>query len=179
MAMRRVSFNPLHKDDGRDSMKKYLVSGLAILCLLAGSGVVTTSAQIDSDRTIEATIPYAFVVGNDTLPAGQYTIRLSDDTNLNLFVVRSTNGRTAAFFQTRDVQANEPPRRTELVFDKIGDTYFLSQIWLTGSKLGVELEKSKAEQKLEAGGMISERHSVAANHRSSKKMKKAEAQDQH
>lgn len=160
-------------------MKKYLISGLAILCLLAGSGVVTTSAQIDGDNTIEAAIPYAFVVGNQTLPAGKYTIKVADDNNLNLFVVRSTDGRTAEFFQTHDVQANQTPRQTELVFNKIGDTYFLSQIWLTGSKLGVDLEKSKAEQKLEAGGMTSERHSVMANHRSSKKTKEAEAQDQH
>jgi hypothetical protein len=140
--------------------------------------VVTTSAQIDSGETIEAAIPYAFVVGNKTLPAGKYTIKVSDDTNLNLFVVRSTDGRTAAFFETQDVQANQTPRQTELVFNKIGDTYFLSQIWLTGSKLGANLEKSKAEQKLEAGGMTSERHSVAANHGSSKKMKEAQGQDQ-
>jgi hypothetical protein len=160
-------------------MKKYLISGLAILCLLAGSGVVTTNAQIDGDNTIEADIPYAFVVGDKTLPAGKYTIKLADDTNLNLFVVRSTDGRTAAFFPTQDVQANQTPRQTELVFNKIGDTYFLSQIWLTGSKLGEEVEKSKAEQKLEVGGMTSERHSVAANHRSSKKTKETEAKDQH
>lgn len=159
-------------------MKKYLISGLAILCFLAGSGVVTTSAQIDSSETIEANIPYAFVIGNKTLPAGKYTFKVSDDTNLNVFVVRSTDGRTAEFFQTQDVQANETPRRTELVFNKIGDTYFLSQIWLDGSKLGAELEKSKAEHQLEAGGRTSEHHSVAANHRSSKKTKEAQAQDQ-
>jgi hypothetical protein len=159
-------------------MKKYLVSMLAILCFLAGSGVGTSSAQIDSGETIDATIPFTFVVGNQTLPAGKYTIKVSDDSNLNLLVVRSTDGRAAAFFETQDVQANETPRQTELVFNKIGDSYFLSQIWLAGSQLGANLKKSKAEQKLEAGGMTSERHSVAANHRSSKKMKEAEGQDQ-
>jgi hypothetical protein len=160
-------------------MKKYLVSMLAILCLFVGIGVATASAQIDSDETIEANIPYAFVIGDRTLPAGKYTIKVSDDMNLNLLVVRSADGRTAAFFQTQDAQANETPRQTELVFNKIGDSYFLSQIWLAGSNQGAELEKSKAEQKLEAGGMTSERHSVAANHGSSKKTKEAEAQDQH
>jgi hypothetical protein len=159
-------------------MKKYLVSGLAILCLLTGIGGVTASALIDSDETIVADIPYDFVVIDQTLPAGKYTIRVSDDTNLNLLVVRSTDGRTAAFFQTQDVQANQTPRQTEVVFDKIGDSYFLSQLWLAGSNQGVELEKSKAEKKLEDGGMTAERHSVTANHRPSKKTKEAEAQDQ-
>src|SRR5436305_14396865 len=115
MAMRRVSFNHLHKDDGRDSMKKYLVSGLAILCLLTGFGGLTASAMIDSDETIVADIPFDFVVRDQTLPAGKYTMKVSDDTNLNLLVVRSTDGRTAAFFQTQDAQAKETPRRTELV----------------------------------------------------------------
>jgi hypothetical protein len=103
---------------------------------------------------------------------------VSDDTNPNLLVVRSTDGRTAAFFQTEDAQANETPRQTELVFNKIGDSYFLSQIWVAGSKQGAGLVKSKAEQKLEAGGMTSERHSVAADHGSPKKTKEAEAQVQ-
>jgi hypothetical protein len=159
-------------------MKKYLISGLAILCLLATSGVVTTRAQIDSGETIEAAIPFAFVVGNHTLPAGDYTIKVSDDTDLNLLVVRSTEGRTAAFFQTMDAQAKGTPRQTELVFDKIGDNYFLSQIWVAGSQQGAELEKSKAEQQLEASGMTSERRSVAANYRASNKRKEAEGQDQ-
>ncbi|MGA9770651.1 MAG: hypothetical protein WBV94_16545 [Blastocatellia bacterium] len=159
-------------------MKNYLVRGLLILCLFAGIGGAQASAQIDSDETIVADIPYDFVVRDQTLPAGKYTIKVSDDKDLSVLVLRSANGRRSALFQTQDIQANQTPRKTELVFDKVGDAYFLSQIWLSGSDQGVELEKSKAEQKLVDGGMKSERQSIAAIHRSSKKAKKAEARDQ-
>ena len=143
-------------------MRKYLVNGLAILCLLGGIGV-KASAQIYSDETIIADIPYDFVVRDQTLPAGKYTFKVADDTNLNLLVLRSEGGKTAVFFQTLYVQANEPPRQTELVFDKVGDTYFLSQIWLEGSNTGDEVEKTKAERKLESEGMRSEHQSVMAD----------------
>ena len=159
-------------------MRTYLVRGIVILCLLTGIGGVRASAQSDSDEIIVADIPYDFVVRDQTLPAGRYTIKVSDDTNLNVLVLRSANGRRSALFQTQDIQADQTPRQTELTFNKIGDTYFLSQIWLAGSDQGVALEKSKAEQKLEDGGMKSERHAVSAVHRSSKKAKKAEAKDQ-
>jgi hypothetical protein len=143
-------------------MKKYLVNGLAILCLLTGIGGLTASAMIDSDETIVADIPFDFVIGDQTLPAGKYTMKVSDDTNLNLLALRNDRGRTVLFFQTLDVEANQEPRHTELVFNKIGDEYFLSRIWLEGSNSGDELEKSKAERRLEDGGMKSEHMSVMA-----------------
>ena len=159
-------------------MKKYLVRGLVVLCLLTGVGSLRASAQIDSDETIDADIPFNFVVNDQTFSAGKYTLKVSDDTNLNLFLLRSRNGRRSAFIQTQDVQTGETPRKTELVFNKIGDTYFLSQIWVSGNAQGAELEKSKAEKKLEDGGMKSERLSIAAVHRAAKKAKKAEAKNQ-
>ena len=152
-------------------MKKYLVRGLIVFCLLTGIGGLQASAQIDSDETIDADIPFDFVVNDQTFSAGKYTLKVSDDANLNLFVLRSRNGRKSTFIQTQDVQQEQTPRKTELVFNKLGDTYFLSQIWLSGNAQGVEVEKSKAERKLEDGGMKSEHLSIAAIHRSVKKAK--------
>jgi hypothetical protein len=143
-------------------MKNYIGKTLLIVCLLAGVGVVTAKAQIYSDTTVEADIPYAFIVGTTTLPAGKYTIRTLDDTSLNLLEIRSSNGRAAAAFETQSNLAERTPLQTELVFNKIGDQYFLSQIWVAGSDSGAQVEKSKMERGLEAGGSNSERHSVAS-----------------
>ena len=159
-------------------MKEYVVRGLIMIGLLTGMGGHRASAQIDSDETIDADIPFDFVVNDQTFTAGKYTLKVSDDTNLNVFLLRSRNGRKSAFIQTQDVQSEQTPHKTQLVFNKIGDTYFLSQIWLGGAVQGAELEKSKTERKLEDGGMKSERMSIAAVHRSVKKAKKAAAKDQ-
>lgn len=53
-------------------MNKYIVRTLLIICLLASVGAVTTKAQIDSDVSVEADIPYAFIIRDTTLPAGKY-----------------------------------------------------------------------------------------------------------
>lgn len=150
-------------------MSRYIVRTLLVLCFLVTVGDVATNAQIDSDVTIEADIPNAFVVKDTSLPAGKYTIRVVDDTNLKVLEIRSVRGDKSVLFETEDTLANETPRRTELVFDKIGDKYFLSQIWLSGSNSGSQLEKTKMERDLEASGMKGERNSVIAHHRSSKK----------
>lgn len=152
-------------------MNGYIGKTLLILCILAGIGGSSAKAQIDNDTTVEADIPHAFVVKETTLPPGRYTIKVLDDTNLNLLEIRSANGRSAGVFETVGVQADQTPRHTELIFDKIGDQYFLSQIWLSSSDSGAQVVKSKMQQSLETTGVKAERHSVAAHHKSSKTKK--------
>lgn len=141
------------------------------LCLVIGLGAaMAASAQIEGDMTIEANIPHAFVVRDTTLPAGKYTIKVADDaTSLNVLEIRSANARTAVLFETEDIQTNRAPGKSELIFDKIGDTYFLSQVFLKGDNSGNQLPKSRMERKLEDGGLKAEMHSVAAYKKQSKR----------
>ena len=136
---------------------------LLIVSLLVAGGQGIASAQI-GDTTIEANITHDFIVGTTTLPAGKYEIKSLYETDPNSFEIRSANGHAVAVFETHSAQANRTPRKTELVFNKLGDSYFLSQIWLEGNDVGIELEKTKEEKKLEEGGIASEHPSVAAKH---------------
>jgi hypothetical protein len=141
---------------------KYITKGFLALCLLLGVGAVTASAQIESDVTVKANIPQAFVVNDTTLPAGKYTIRVVEDTALDVLEIRSEDGRTAVLFNTDSAEPKQMPNKTELVFDKVGDTYFLSQIFVEGDDTGNQLIKSRMERKLEGDGLKSEKHSMAA-----------------
>jgi hypothetical protein len=141
---------------------KYITKGFLALCLLLGVGAVGASAQIESDVTVKANIPQAFVVNDTTLPAGKYTIRVVEDTALDVLEIRSEDGRTTVLFNTDSAEPKQMPNKTELVFDKVGDTYFLSQIFVEGDDTGNQLIKSRMERKLESDGLKSERHSVAA-----------------
>jgi hypothetical protein len=134
------------------------------LCLLAAGGAVVANAQGDQPAIIDVNVSHAFVVGNTTLPAGKYEIRRLDDTVTNVSEIRSTNGRTAVVFETEDAQPrdDQPASKTELVFNKVGNQYFLSQVWVAGSLNGRELPKSKMEKRLAEGGSQTEKHSVAA-----------------
>jgi len=134
------------------------------LCLLVGLGAtLSTNAQIDSGVTIRANIPHAFVVNNTTLPAGTYDIRVADDyTELNVLEIRSVNRKTAVLFDTESTEAKQIMQRSELVFDKIGDTYFLSRVFLSGDQSGNQLQKSKMQRRLEESGSVADSHSIAA-----------------
>jgi hypothetical protein len=52
--------------------------------------------------------------------------------------------------------------KTELVFNKVGNQYFLAQIWVAGSAAGNEVPKSRMEKRLAKGGSQSEKQSVVA-----------------
>jgi hypothetical protein len=64
----------------------------------------------------------------------------------------------------RDSQAGTSPAKTELIFDKYGNHYFLSKLFDEGNKLGSALEESRYEKKLSSGATREERH-VSAHRR--------------
>ncbi|SRR6266540_6017394 len=133
------------------------------LCLLTVGGGIVANAQIDSDSIIEANVPFSFVVGKTTLPAGKYEIKGFDDNTPAVLELRA-KGRKTINFETEAAQMRdgEPATKTELVFDKVGDKYFLSQVWVAGNGSGSQLVKSKMEKRVEGDGTRTERHTVAA-----------------
>jgi hypothetical protein len=144
-------------------MIRHLGKLLLALCLLTVGGGIVANAQINSDVTIHVNVPFNYTVGDTTLPAGKYEIRTTEDLP-NVLDIRSTDGRTSVLVDTENVEAKDrrPVNKSEAIFEKIGDNYFLSEIWVAGSGSGSELTKSKREKSLQARGMNSERHSVAA-----------------
>lgn len=145
------------------------------LCLVSLGATLTANAQIRSDATIKANIPNSFVVNNTTLPAGTYVITVVDvgASDLTVLEIRSANGKTAVLFDTQSVTVPGLAPQTALVFDKIGDTYFLSRVFLKGNEGGNQLLKSKMQRRLEENGSIAESHSIAASPALAKSSKRA------
>jgi hypothetical protein len=137
---------------------------LILLVFLIGVGTATASAQLIG--ALDVTVPHSFFVNKTELPAGKYTVRVLDDTSPNMMEIRSVDGHNSVMFDTENAQPNGEPRESELVFDKLGDDYFLSRIWLEGdSYVGYELEKPTMEMQLEGKGIKAEKHQVAMNRR--------------
>ena len=135
-----------------------------VLCLVSLGATLTANAQIRSDANIRANIPYSFVVNNTTLPAGTYVITVADPyaSDLTVLEIRSANGKTGVLFDTQPVTVPGLAPQTALVFDKIGDTYFLSKVFMKDYEGGNQLLKSKTQRRLEENGSIAESHSIAA-----------------
>jgi hypothetical protein len=127
-------------------MKNIMLRLFAIIILLVtvafASALASVSAQTPG-HNITANIPFEFNVGDKTLPAGQYSVARinSDGTQL-----RISNREDGASRLTQTVQDNEPKEQSVLVFNRYGDRYFLSQVWLTGERVGREMLKSRSEK---------------------------------
>jgi hypothetical protein len=86
------------------------------------------SALADSRDPTVTTVPFNFVAGNKTFPAGRYTIsRISDDPRRGL-LIQSSDGKTNAFFLPTTVESAAPNDQPKLQFRHEGDEYFLSSI---------------------------------------------------
>jgi hypothetical protein len=174
-SIRRMANSELHAVRPNRGDRFEMISKLFLsLCLIVGlSAVMATNAQIESDATIYTNIPHSFIVRDTTLPAGEYMLKVADDYNdLNVLEIRSRQGHMAVIFETETVEANRAPGRSELVFNKIGDNYFLSQVFLRGDASGNELPKSRMMKRLEDSGLKAEMHSIAATKKQSKQSAK-------
>src|SRR6202043_472979 len=74
-----------------DNMKKsYLTAVVMLMCLL-GAGVVGARAQ--TTDAVVVNVPFEFVAGGATLPAGEYRVsRLDPGVGQELFISGSTQG---------------------------------------------------------------------------------------
>jgi hypothetical protein len=144
------------------NVKTQFMSRLLILGLLIAAGDICAKAQALAEGSIKADVPFAFIVGKKMFPAGKYTLKLADDTNPGVLEIRNDNRRGTILFGAETAQAKENPRQTELVFDKIGDQYFLSEIWASDTNVGYRLLKTNAETSLEGGDIKTEHRSIPA-----------------
>ncbi len=133
-----------------------LVATMTVLAIAGGN-----AAQAQVADPVVADIPFGFTVRDTTFPAGEYTIKRLDSVDTGVMEIRSADGNETLIFLVGSVKAKKEPNQTELVFDRVGDQYFLSEIFEAENDYGVELRKSRTERKLEKEGAISQIHSLA------------------
>ncbi len=102
------------------------------LTSLTAFGMVTNGVRVN--------VPFSFVVEKTVLPAGRYVIRPVDPANPNILTIRSENGRKSVIVVTEPVTATDKtPQSSELLFQKVGNREYLSQIWENGAYDGSEI----------------------------------------
>jgi len=92
-------------------------------------------------------IPFDFVAGNKTLPAGEYSIKAAAPERTLLLIDRN-DAAASAFMNTEAVAKTEMQTESKLVFNRYGDRYFLSQVWTAGNFRGRQLSKSAREKEM-------------------------------
>ena len=116
---------------------------MAALSLSALS--LTAMAQQVTRRT--AHIDFAFTVGAQQMPAGDYVFEpLHMDNPSQLLLVRNTATGAQAIVATFRARSESKSQDAPLNFNKYGDQHYLAQVTLGGN--AYQLVKSGAERKL-------------------------------
>ena len=127
-------------------MKSHLRTLVPVLISLffVTAGAPLVNAQITNE--IRAHLDHSFVIGNTTLPPGDYTFRMVQDSDLSEMTATSANDKTSVTFLVRDTMADHTPSHSELTFRKYGNTEFLNRIFETGSKDGAEVTETGRQE---------------------------------
>jgi hypothetical protein len=123
-------------------MKRNMLGALVIFIVAFAVAVPMVNAQ----TIMTANVPFAFSVGQQQFPAGTYAIR---EVSSAATLIQSKDGKekSLALYQSAGPSKTD---ETKLVFHKIGDHYFLSQIWSSVAGQGQALPESKLEKEMEA-----------------------------
>ena len=83
-------------------MAKQIIKGLTMLMIVVALAFVTSAAYGQSSQQSVAKIPFEFVVGDKSLPAGEYGVRSADGTGQDFHGKCGRGGsRLSAPFQCR------------------------------------------------------------------------------
>jgi len=123
--------------------------------------LLATAAQAQTTN-ITAKIPFGFIVGNQTYSAGEYTVRSMSQSSPAIRIDNadeSEKGITLA----NVCRSGGAADATTLVFQRLGDNYFLYQVWTGGSNTGREFPMTKTQVQLAKNDSKPELVIVAAN----------------
>jgi hypothetical protein len=148
----------------QEKRRYHLLSLFIALVIALTMYPIKAEAQITG--SLEADIPFQFHVGSVKLPAGKYTIRVADNSDLSVMEISSADGSISALFQVRDAQAKSTPGKSELIFNKYGHRYFLERLFDESNPSGSAVVKSGYEKRIAEAAAESQEH-VPAQHRAS------------
>jgi hypothetical protein len=120
-----------------------------------------SKAQAQIVGEIEANIPFQFHAGNVRLPAGRYFIHVLDNTDLTVMEITSADGSTSALFDVQGTQATSSPAKSDLIFDKYGNRYFLAKLFDEGNPSGSQLVESRYEKRISHASAEGQEHVAA------------------
>jgi hypothetical protein len=131
-------------------MKKQAFRTITMLSLLLVLAAVSVNAQGRSENSIAGNIPFDFAVGDTKLPAGNYTLqRIALTSSHDRLVIKSADGHGDSHtVMTMPNRTSEVQKESKLIFNRYGDQYFLSQVWMAGSDTGRDLFQSRNERNL-------------------------------
>ena len=119
-------------------MKKELsLLGLCLLLLSMLAYAKTVNMKVN--------IPFSFVAGNTTLPAGEYTVQGLGSAGNAISIRKLVDKSAVGLVLAHRCESRDTQEASKLVFHRYGGQYFLAQIWMAGDNSGQEFPTSRRE----------------------------------
>ena len=138
---------------------KTLAYRFTVIAVLTGLSFVS-SVWAQAGPAIEFKATSSFVAGDAKFPAGTYTIRQEPENQQEWEISNDSKGYSA-FLLTDPSSSTTSSQKTEVTFQKYGNTLVLKEIWIQGNANGFSVQTSYAEKKVAKAGS-STKVSVAA-----------------
>jgi hypothetical protein len=116
-------------------------------------------AQIVGD--LEVNIPFQFHAGNTKLPPGKYVIHMLDYADSSMMEISSADDSTSALFEVQVVQADTAPTKSEVLFNRYGNRYFLAELLQEGNPVGSKVAESRYEKRVSQADAAAQEHAPA------------------
>jgi hypothetical protein len=136
----------------------------SLIALVLALTIYSAKAHAQIVGDLEVNIPFQFHAGHTKLPPGNYVIHLLDDSDLTVMEISSADGSTSALFEVQRAEANPTPAKSELIFNKYGNHYFLAKLFDAGNPSGSEVLKSPYEKNVTREAAEAQAH-IPAHHR--------------
>ena len=122
-------------------MKRNLIGILSLVVM----SLMFNATSAYSQSFTKVNVPFAFNVGPKQLPAGTYEVKVEGAASDTIMIRNIETGESAL-----SVAKYEAPRSTEgeLVFNHVGNEYFLSQVWRESGSQGKSIPTSRREREL-------------------------------
>lgn len=120
----------------------------ALLVIVIGLALGVANAQLPEPLTFRT--PFAFVVGDRLVPAGEYIVRVASAPMTLLFT--SADGKISVFIRCIPLHKAEPETRFRLIFHRYGIHYYINEIWTPGERTGRTMLQSPSELELAENG---------------------------
>lgn len=128
-------------------MKREVIRGITMLTMVVAIALATAvvSANAQSAKAVVSNVPFEFVVGDVTLPAGEYRINRPLG---NALSIQTADATAAAMRLSNEIRPTKD-KHARLVFHRYGKRYFLAEVWTGSDDIGRQLLKSRQERAIE------------------------------
>ena len=112
---------------------------------MAALAIVLAAPVSAQTITLKASVPFDFVVGGHTMPAGDYVV--STGVNPGVLLVRSeSSGAPPTFIAANAASGPLDRDGSSLTFNRYGGDYYLAGIWDGSAATGRSIPMSRNEQ---------------------------------